>query len=113
MKNIIRIILMISLIFVSCESDSLPPTDLEAGLIGYGKKNSSDPVLYKTTDGGETWRRSASNMSFEYVNFPSNEIGYGKKNSSDRVLYKTTDGGETWRRSASNMSFQYVNFPRN
>ena len=79
--------------------------------VGTGEANPRNSVsygngVYKSTDGGETWRHMGLEKTFQTGRIaihPSNPdvvyVGalgrlYGP--NEDRGLYKTTDGGETW-----------------
>jgi photosystem II stability/assembly factor-like uncharacterized protein len=51
----------------------------------------------KSTDGGETWQKTGSNVSLSRLDCPTENIcqGYGYSVDADR-FWRTTDGGSTW-----------------
>ena len=66
--------------------------------------NQKFPVIYKTTDGGDTWRRVLLN---DDVNFIANITAFDKNNIlavGTRYIYESNDGGETWKTSELNDS---------
>ncbi len=63
------------------------------------------PVLYKTTDGGQSWVRTgqfeqqSAQYFFSEIQFVSDFEGYAVLSPyivSDLVIYRTTDGGQSW-----------------
>ncbi len=64
--------------------------------------------IYKTTDGGNSWNSSISNLPsmINSLHFPSSQVGYaiGGFNSSG-IIYKTTDGGNSWNSILNTGSF--------
>jgi photosystem II stability/assembly factor-like uncharacterized protein len=89
------------------------PSDRNIVWVGTGENNPRNSVsygdgVYKSTDGGKTWKNMALKKSFQIgkiVVHPKNPdivyVGvlgrlYGP--SEERGLYKTTDGGKTWTR---------------
>ncbi|HIC43161.1 MAG TPA: hypothetical protein EYO73_02355, partial [Sulfurimonas sp.] len=68
------------------------------------------PIVYKTTDYGETWVSIAANLPNESVNV----IQEDHKNpdllfvGNDKAVYVTIDGGENWTRLKNNMPTQPV-----
>lgn len=89
----------------------LDPSNPQIIWVGSGENNSQRSVaygdgIYKSTDGGKTWRnmglKNSEHISQIWIN-PKNsdEVlvaaqGPLWKSGGDRGLYKTTDGGETW-----------------
>jgi photosystem II stability/assembly factor-like uncharacterized protein len=89
------------------------PSDPKIVWVGTGEGNPRNSVsygdgVYKSTDGGKTWKNMGLRQSFQIgrlVIHPKNPdivyVGalgrlYGP--NSERGLYKTTDGGKTWQR---------------
>lgn len=65
-------------------------------------RNNETPFIYKTVDGGLTWRVVAGSHPDSYndkriyiVQFVTEDVGYGVSKWY-RNLYKTVDGGKTW-----------------
>jgi photosystem II stability/assembly factor-like uncharacterized protein len=62
--------------------------------ISYTGLSSSDGDLYRTTNGGKTWRKMELNTGgINNISFVSDKIGFFS--TADDHIYKTTDGGET------------------
>ncbi|MEX2529693.1 MAG: glycosyl hydrolase [Gemmatimonadota bacterium] len=91
----------------------LDPENPDVVWVGTGENNSQRSVsfgdgVYKSTDGGETWRNTglgASEHIGKIVIDPrDSDIVYVAaqgplwRDGGDRGLYRTTDGGETWER---------------
>ncbi|MEQ8683992.1 MAG: hypothetical protein RIE86_01805 [Imperialibacter sp.] len=53
-------------------------------------------ILYKTTDGGETWKEIPNNYNFSIngIYFETTRIGYFLNDNN--FVFKTYNGGETW-----------------
>jgi len=98
---------------VSIGSVCVAPSDPNIVWVGTGENNPRNSVsygdgVYKSTDGGKTWKNMGLKKSFQIgriVIDPNNPdivyIGalgrlYGP--NEERGLYKTTDGGNTWER---------------
>jgi photosystem II stability/assembly factor-like uncharacterized protein len=54
---------------------------------------SGDEVVYKTTDGGDTWN-SYSAATLHHIHFLTENIGCGSEYEGG--IYTTEDGGQTW-----------------
>jgi photosystem II stability/assembly factor-like uncharacterized protein len=91
----------------------LDPNNPEVVWAGSGENNSQRSVaygdgVYKSTDGGKTWRnmglKESNHISQIWISpKDSNTVlvaaqGPLWSNGGDRGLYKTTDGGENWER---------------
>lgn len=63
-------------------------------MFGWPKK---EGAIYRTTDGGETWKKLAVEVlkPFEQVSFLSPTLGWGL---TDKIVYGTEDGGRVWAR---------------
>jgi photosystem II stability/assembly factor-like uncharacterized protein len=98
---------------VSIGDVCVAPSDRNIVWVGTGENNPRNSVsygdgVYKSTDGGKTWKNMGLKKSFQIgriVVHPKNPnivyVGalgrlYGP--SEERGLYKTTDGGVTWER---------------
>ena len=98
---------------VSIGSVAVAPSNRKIVWVGTGENNPRNSVsygdgVYKSTDGGNSWKNMGLKKSFQVgkiVIDPKNPdivyVGalgrlYGP--SEERGLYKTTDGGETWDR---------------
>ncbi len=97
---------------VSVGDVCVAPSDRNVVWVGTGENNPRNSVsygdgVYKSTDGGKTWRNMGLPNAFQVgkvVVHPKNPdivyVGvlgrlYGE--SAERGLYKTTDGGKTWK----------------
>jgi photosystem II stability/assembly factor-like uncharacterized protein len=89
----------------------LDPTNSNVVWVGSGENNNQRSAaygdgVYKSTDGGKTWKNKGLKTSEHIANIvvdPSNPntvyvAAYGPlwNDGGDRGVYKTTDGGETW-----------------
>ncbi len=98
---------------VSIGDVAVAPSDKNIVWVGTGENNPRNSVsygdgVYKSTDGGKTWKNMGLNKTFQIgriVVHPKNPnivyVGalgrlYGP--NEERGLYKTTDGGKTWER---------------
>jgi photosystem II stability/assembly factor-like uncharacterized protein len=98
---------------VSIGDVCVAPSDRNIVWVGTGENNPRNSVsygdgVYKSTDGGKTWKNVGLKKSFQIGRIaihPKNPdivyVGvlgrlYGP--SEERGLYKTTDGGKTWER---------------
>ena len=98
---------------VSIGAVAVAQSDSDIVWVGTGEENPRNSVswgdgVYKSTDGGKTWKNMGLRESFQIgsiVIHPSNPdivyVGalgrlYGP--NEERGLYKTTDGGKTWDR---------------
>jgi photosystem II stability/assembly factor-like uncharacterized protein len=98
---------------VSVGDVCVAPSDRNVVWVGTGEANPRNSVsygdgVYKSTDGGKTWKNMGLKKSFQVgriVIHPKNPdvvyVGalgrlYGP--GGERGLYKTTDGGKTWER---------------
>ena len=98
---------------VSIGDVAVAPSDPKLVWVGTGENNPRNSVsygdgVYKSTDGGKTWKNMGLKKSFQIGRIaihPTNPdivyVGalgrlYGP--SEERGLYKTTDGGKTWSR---------------
>ncbi|TMQ31992.1 MAG: PDZ domain-containing protein [Planctomycetota bacterium] len=98
---------------VSIGDVCVAPADRNIVWVGTGENNPRNSVsygdgVYKSTDGGKTWKNMGLTKTFQIgrvVVHPKNPdivyVGalgrlYGP--SEDRGLYKTTDGGKTWQK---------------
>ncbi len=98
---------------VAIGSVCVAPSNPDIVWVGTGENNPRNSVsygdgVYKSTDGGRTWKHMGLTKSFQigrividhkdpnivYVGALGRLYGPG----GDRGLYKTTDGGETWNR---------------
>ena len=99
---------------VSIGDVAVAPSNRNIVWVGTGEDNPRNSVsygdgVYKSTDGGKTWKNMGLKKSFQIgkiVIHPKNPnivyVGalgrlYGP--SEERGLYKTTDGGKTWEKS--------------
>jgi photosystem II stability/assembly factor-like uncharacterized protein len=61
-----------------------------------------EPRLYATRDGGRSWRRVASDVSFSGpIRFLNGRVGWAVSEPGRRgsgIVYRTEDGGRHWRR---------------
>jgi photosystem II stability/assembly factor-like uncharacterized protein len=57
--------------------------------------------LYRTTDGGQTWKKLATPFG-DGVRFLSLTAGWTAGGPGGNELYSTTDGGQTWRKEDMN-----------
>ena len=98
---------------VSIGAVCVAPSDSNIVWVGTGEENPRNSVsygdgVYKSVDGGKTWKNMGLKESFQIgsiVVHPTNPdvvyVGvlgrlYGE--NEDRGLYKTTDGGKTWEK---------------
>ena len=98
---------------VSLGDVCVAPSDKNIVWVGTGEHNPRNSVsygdgVYKSTDGGKTWKNMGLTKSFQIgriVVHPTNPdivyVGalgrlYGP--SEERGLYKTSDGGKTWKK---------------
>lgn len=93
---------------------SIDPLDENVVWVGTGESNPRNDVsygdgVYKTTDGGKTWKnmglaqtRHISRIAIDPKN-PNHVVvaaqGDVFKNSTERGVYVTTDGGATWQKT--------------
>lgn len=99
---------------VSIGAIAVAPSDASIVWVGTGEANPRNSVsygdgVYKSTDGGKTWKNMGLKKSYQIgglVVHPKDPntvyVGvlgrlYGP--SEDRGIYKTTDGGQTWQKS--------------
>ena len=92
----------------------LPPGKKDPNLVwvGTGEANNRQSTswgdgVYKSTDGGATWKHAGLDKSFHIarivINPDDNNVVYVAAQGSlfgaggDRGVYKTTDGGTTWK----------------
>ncbi|MDX1925691.1 MAG: PDZ domain-containing protein [Pirellulaceae bacterium] len=98
---------------VSIGSIAVSKTDPKIVWVGTGENNPRNSVsygdgVYKSIDGGKTWKNMGLKQSFqigEIVIHPTDPnivyvgaLGRLYGNNEERGLYKTTDGGATWER---------------
>jgi hypothetical protein len=91
---------------------AIAPSDTNVVYWGTGEPNSRNSIspgggIYKTTDGGKTWRHWASPRPARSARIqvhPRNPnvvyvaaLGHVWGPNKERGLYKTTDGGATWK----------------
>src|SRR5205807_1633187 len=96
---------------VSVGDVCVAPSDRNIVWVGTGENNPRNSVsygdgVYKSTDGGKTWKNMGLNKTFQIGSIkvhPKNPdivyvgaLGRLYGTSDDRGLYKTTDGGKTW-----------------
>jgi photosystem II stability/assembly factor-like uncharacterized protein len=80
----------------ACAGAHLSFVDADHGFALVGAQPS--PRLYETRDGGVTWRRVGSNVSFAGpVRFVNERSGWGVSDPGG-IPYVTRDGGRQWRR---------------
>jgi photosystem II stability/assembly factor-like uncharacterized protein len=99
---------------VSIGSVCVAPSDPNIVWVGTGENNPRNSVsygdgVYKSTDGGKSWKNMGLKKSFQtgriVIDRTNPNIVYvgalGRLygTNEERGLYKTTDGGETWTRS--------------
>lgn len=92
---------------------AIAPSNPDVVYVGSGEGNprnsqSSGNGIYKSTDGGSTWRHLGLEQSrnvYRMIVHPENEqivwagiLGDPFRDSEIRGLYKSTDGGESWTR---------------
>jgi photosystem II stability/assembly factor-like uncharacterized protein len=81
-------------------------TDINNGFIG-GVKNTTVPVILKTTDNGTTWSDitppNTTGLPFSSIHFVNPQTGFA---SDGPILYLTTNGGSTW--TMQNPAFEIV-----
>jgi photosystem II stability/assembly factor-like uncharacterized protein len=100
---------------------ALDPKSAKNVWVGTGESWTRNSVsigdgIFKSTDGGETWRRSGLEKSERIAKIavsPKNSDtvfaavpGALWSDSSDRGLYKTTDGGKAWNQVLKGVSFR-------
>ena len=98
---------------VSIGDVQVAKTDPELLWVGTGEANPRNSVswgdgVYKSTDGGQTWKNMGLKKSFQIgriaIHPVDHDIVYvgalGRLwgESSERGLFKTTDGGKTWKK---------------
>ncbi len=98
---------------VSIGAVAVAPSNPDIVWVGTGEANPRNSVsfgdgVYKSTDGGKTWRNMGLSRSFQIgavVVHPKNPdivyvgaLGRLWGPGGERGLYKTTDGGRTWER---------------
>ena len=103
---------------------AIAPSNPEIVWVGTGEANifrSSNPGcgLWKTTDGGKTWKHMGLEETFTISRIlvhPENPdmvyvaaSGHEWTQNKDRGLYKTTDGGESWEKDALQRAESGVN----
>ena len=103
---------------------ALDPQNPQVIWVGTGENNSQRSVaygdgIYKTTDGGKTWKnmglKDSNHISQIWIHpADSNTVlvaaqGPLWSDGGDRGLYKTTDGGESWERILEIDKFTGVN----
>lgn len=96
---------------VSVGDVCVAPSDKNIVWVGTGENNPRNSVsygdgVYKSTDGGKTWKHSGLRDTFQIgkiIVHPKNPdivyvgaLGRLYGSNSDRGLFKTTDGGKTW-----------------
>jgi photosystem II stability/assembly factor-like uncharacterized protein len=80
----------------ACAGAHLSFVDAERGFALVGARPS--PRLFETTDGGATWRRVSSDVSFTGpIRFVDGRIGWGVSDPGGMV-WSTRNGGRRWRR---------------
>lgn len=62
--------------------------------IGYISGGYNQPMVKKTTDGGETWQ-TLSTLRLIDLQFFNEQTGFARSTYSGKI-YKTTDGGQNW-----------------
>lgn len=102
----------------------IDPNDSNVMWVGSGENNSQRSVaygdgVYKTTDGGKSWKnmglKDSNHISQIWINPNDSNIvlvasqGPLWSDGGDRGLYKTIDGGETWNRILHIDKFTGVN----
>jgi photosystem II stability/assembly factor-like uncharacterized protein len=98
---------------VSIGDVCVAPSDKNIVWVGTGENNPRNSVsygdgVYKSTDGGKTWKNMGLKKTFQIgkiIVHPTDPntvyvgaLGRLYGNSEDRGLYKTTDGGKTWEK---------------
>lgn len=98
---------------VSIGSVCVAPSDPKIVWVGTGENNPRNSVsygdgVYKSTDGGQTWKNMGLKETFQIgkvVVHPKNPdivyvgaLGRLWGHNKERGLYKTTDGGSTWQK---------------
>lgn len=98
---------------ISMGDMAIAPSDTNQVWLGTGEEDSRNSIspgggIYKSTDGGVTWKSMGLNNTEtigRIVVHPRNPnivwvaaLGAIWKDNEDRGLYKTTDGGNTWRK---------------
>lgn len=85
----------------------------DTGFVAGGiiSSTSQSGFIYKTTDGGNSWTSSISNLPsmINSIHFPSSQVGYaiGGLNSAG-IIYKTIDGGNSWTSILNTGSFTAI-----
>jgi photosystem II stability/assembly factor-like uncharacterized protein len=64
-----------------------------------------EPILFRTTDGGDTWREMSAPFVSGVVDISFLDEFNGYVMTSEEGLFKTTNGGLTWKRVLSNIAF--------
>ncbi|MFK7904435.1 MAG: T9SS type A sorting domain-containing protein [Chitinophagales bacterium] len=78
--------------------------------VDWGESNSRG-VIFRTSDGGETWSRSFvdnENSVFFSVYFVNDSIGY--VGAEHGYIYKSTDGGENFFRYRPSLGFSFLDY---
>ena len=98
---------------ISIGDVAVAPTDANIVWVGTGESNARNSVswgdgVYKSVDGGATWKNMGLKESFQIGRIlihPENPdvvfvsaLGRLWGENEERGLYKTTDGGETWKK---------------
>src|SRR5205823_6527700 len=98
---------------VSVGDVAVAPSDAKVVWVGTGEHNPRNSVsygdgVYKSSDGGKTWKNMGLKKSFQIGRIavhPKDSdtvyvgaLGRLYGSSEERGLYKTTDGGKTWQK---------------